>query len=117
MHDSEFVEDLSIRYADERFGPHSGHFESLEDYGRRQHECINRLFQVVARNDDVTNNQVQASLNQRPIEFDVATILSFVIIYSWAANAIAFRIWRYQRLDYGARHTKIISVYAVILLG
>src|SRR5437667_2964576 len=86
MHDAEYTEDLGIRYADDRFGPHSGHFESMEDYGRRRNECVTRLFQVVARNDDVTDIQVRASLNKRPIEFDVATILSFVIVYLWAAN-------------------------------
>src|SRR5690349_4643771 len=95
MHDAEFVEDFGIRYADENFGPHSGHFENMEDYGRRRDACIIRLFQAVAHNDDVTYDQVRASLYQRQIELEVATILSFVIIYSWAANAVAFRIWRF----------------------
>jgi hypothetical protein len=117
MHDAEFVEDLGIRYADASFGPHSGHFESMEDYGRRRNACITHLFQTVARNNDVMENQVWASLNRRPIEWDAATILSFVIVFSWAANAIAFRIWRSFRQDDRARHAKIISVYAGTLLG
>lgn len=116
-HDAEFVEDLGIRYADARFGPHSGHFESWEDYGGKRDVCISQLFSVVARNDGIKEDRVWASLNQRPIELDSAAILSFAIVYSWVANAIAFRIWRLHQLDYGTRHAKIISVYAAVLLG
>ena len=114
-HDAEFVEDLGIRYADARFGPHSGHFENMEDYGRRRDTCIAQLFQGVARNDDVTEDQVRASLNQRPIECDVAAILSLIIVYSWATGTIAFRIWHLQRQD--KARAKVVSVYAAVLLG
>jgi hypothetical protein len=116
-HDAEFVEDLGIRYADARFGPRSGHFESMEGYGRRRDACIAQLFQLVARNDAVTDNQVRASLTHRPIEFDLAVVLSFLIIYSWLANALSFQIWHSQAQDDVERRAKIISVYAAILLG
>src|SRR5437763_14075024 len=35
-HESEFAEDLAIRYADACCGPRSGPFESMDAYGRRR---------------------------------------------------------------------------------
>src|SRR5438105_10225496 len=87
-----FAEDLAIRYADACCGPRSGHFESMEEYGRRRDECMAQFFQVVALAYGTTENEIRASLTRRRPELDAASMISFCIIYVWLANALAFLI-------------------------
>src|SRR5207248_10377829 len=89
-HEAEFADDLAIRYADACCGPHSGHFENMEDYGRRRDECMAQFFQVVALTYGTTDNEIRASLTRRRTELDAATMISFFIIYVGLVNAVAF---------------------------
>lgn len=114
-HEAEFAEDLAIRYADACCGPRSGHFESWEEYGRRRDECMAQFFEVVALTYGTTDNEIRASLTRRRTELDAATMISFFIIYVWLVNAVAFRILRGR--DYESLSTKLIIVYAALLLG
>ncbi|PYV79467.1 MAG: hypothetical protein DMG96_04105 [Acidobacteria bacterium] len=114
-HEAEFAEDLAIRYADACCGPRSGHFESMEEYGRRRDECMAQFFQVVALAYGTTENEIRASLTRRRPELDAASMISFFIIYVWLANALAFRILRGR--NYESLGTKVILLYAALLMG
>jgi len=114
-HEAEFAEDLAIRYADSCCSPHSGHFESMEEYGRRRDECMAQFFRVVALTYGTTDYEIRASLTRRRPELDTASMISFLIIYVWLANAVAFRILRGR--DYGSLSTKLILAYAALCLG
>ena len=114
-HQAEISEELAIRYADACCGPHSGHFESMEEYGRRRDECMTQFFQVVALTYGTTDREIRASLTRRRPELDAASMLSFFIIYVWLVNAVAFRILRGR--DYASLSTKVILAYAALFLG
>src|SRR5262249_20577823 len=58
---------------------------------------------------------VRLSLTRRPIEVDVAVMISFLVVYIAVAKTVAFRIWR--KRDYGSLHATLITVYAALLLG
>src|SRR5438552_4163947 len=114
-HEAEFAEDLAIRYADACCGPRSGHFESMQEYGRRRDECMAQFFQVVALTYGTTDHEIRASLTRRRPELDAASMISFFIICIWLVNAVAFGILRGR--DYGSFGTKLILVYAALFFG
>jgi hypothetical protein len=92
--DAERAEDLAIRYADARRGPHSGHFEGSAAYGRTRDQCMASLFQIVGSNHGVTDEQIRWHLAHRRPELDLAVILSFIALYAWAAILIVRRVCR-----------------------
>ena len=114
-HEAEFTEDLAIRYADACCGPHSGHFENMDEYDRRRDECLNQFFHVVALTYGTADAEIRASLDRRRPELDAASMISFFIIYVWFLNAVAFQILGGR--DYGSGSTKVIIVYAALLSG
>jgi hypothetical protein len=112
--DAEFAEDLAIRYADACCGPNSHHFESMEQYVQARDECTSRLFQAVATKYGVTDSDVRAALEHRPILFDLATMLPFVALYGWITNLIVRRIRR-RYADASASQRVIINIYASLM--
>lgn len=92
--DAQVAEDLAIRYADSHTGPRSGHFAGFDEYGRTREQCMAALFQVIANNHGVTQEQVRKSLEYRRTSLDLAVILSFAVFYSFVASSMARRLWR-----------------------
>jgi len=85
--DAVTAEDVAIRWADTNFG-------HLAEYGQRRDECMETLFQGVARQHDVDAGIVQQySLDRDPIA-DAAVIVSFGILYVLAAYIFTGRIAR-----------------------
>ena len=92
--DAERAEDLAIRYADARRGPHSGHFEGSFEYGRMRDQCMGALFRVVGSNHGVTEEQIRWHLTYRRTGSDLAVILTFIALYALAATVILRRVCR-----------------------
>ena len=111
--DAEFAEDLAIRYADRCCGPHSGHFESFAEYGRMRDQCMARLFQEVAGSHTVSVEQVRESLRHRSTGLDLAVILSFGVLYAFAAHRIARWVSGAVMIVYASA---IVSIAGVLLL-
>lgn len=99
--DTEFAEDIAIRYADARSGPHSGHFQGMAEYARTRDECMATLFTVIASSHHVTGEQVRWSLGRRPMGIDLAVMLSFVLLFGFCATHISRRIVRHYPTDDG----------------
>jgi hypothetical protein len=99
--DAEFAEDIAIRYADARSGPHSGHFQGMPEYGRTRDECMATLFTVIASSHGVTEEQVRSSLGRRPIGIDLAVMLSFALLFGFCASLISRRIVQRYPIDDG----------------
>jgi hypothetical protein len=78
---AEAAEDSAIRYADEHNGVHSGHFQSMAEYGRVRDQRLGEAFQAVAAKYGVTEEQVRAAVERRPVGIDSAVVLSFAIFY------------------------------------
>ena len=92
--DALLAEDLAIRYADSHKGPRSGHFAGLAEYRRTRDQCMVALFEVIGNTHGVTQEQVRQALVYRRTSLDLAVILSFAVLYSFAASGVARRIWR-----------------------
>jgi hypothetical protein len=85
--DASTAEDVAIRWADKNFG-------HLPEYGQRRDECMETLFQGVARQQGVDVSIAQQySLDRDPIA-DAAVFLSFGILYVLASYIIVGRISR-----------------------
>jgi hypothetical protein len=92
--DAEFAEDLGIRYADMRRGPHSGHFEGMPKYGRTRDQCITALFKVIGSSHGVSEEQVRRSLGHRRTSIDLAVMVSFVLLFGFGASLVTRRVVR-----------------------
>src|SRR5450432_1433006 len=92
--DAEFAEDLGIRYADVRRGPHSGHFEGMPEYGRTRDQCITALFKVIGNSHGVSEEQVRRSLGHRRTSIDLAVMGSFVLLFGFGASLATRRLVR-----------------------
>jgi hypothetical protein len=110
--DAELAEDLAIRYADVRRGPHSGHFEGWSEYVGTRDQCMAGLFQAIGRDYGATPEQVREPLGYRRADLDLAIILSFVGFYAWAANDIARRVCRSYQETWGR---VVMIVYASLI--
>jgi hypothetical protein len=78
---AEAAEDSAIRYADQHDGVHSGHFQSMAEYGRVRDRRMAEAFQAVAAKYGVPEEQVRETLAQRPLGIDLAVVLSFAVFY------------------------------------
>jgi hypothetical protein len=92
--DAQTAEDLAIRFADSHYGTHSGHFSGFDEYGRKREQCMAALFEVIGKTHGVTQAQVRESLAHRRTSLDLAVILSFAVLYGFAASVMARRVWR-----------------------
>jgi hypothetical protein len=115
--DAEFAEDLAIRYADARRGPHSGHFDGMAEYGRTRDQCMVKLFQIVGSNHGVTQEQVRHSLAHRRVDLDLAVILPFAVFYAWAADFIARRISQRHADRRDTSAWAVMTVYTSVIAG
>ncbi|HYM12662.1 MAG TPA: hypothetical protein VEU62_18130, partial [Bryobacterales bacterium] len=59
------------------------------------------LFQAIANNHSVPREQVQESVGHRRASLDLAVILSFAVLYGFAASVMARRVWRRFPVDEG----------------
>ncbi len=83
-----------------------------------------RLFQIVASNHDVTEEQIRWHLAHRPTELDIAVILTFIVLYGWAAIVVVRRVCR-RNADHQETsgwiammvYTSIITSVVGVLLG
>jgi hypothetical protein len=112
--DAERAEDLAIRYADARRGPHSGHFEGGAEYGLTRDQCMARLFQIVGSNHSVTEEQIRWHLAHRPTELDVAVILTFIALYAWATTLIVRRVCQRHADDQETSGSVVMIVYTSV---
>ena len=85
--DAETAEDVSIRWADQRF-------HLLPEWGPRQNECMETLFQGVAKQHGVNVATVRQYSRKRDVVVDAAVVLSFGVVYAVAAYILAGRIRR-----------------------
>jgi len=92
--DAEFAEDLSIRYADTHYGLRTPGFISGEVYEAARNRCMAALFQQVAEEHDVSIQQVASSLGHNRGYIDFAEIVPFVVLYVFAAAAVARVVWK-----------------------
>jgi hypothetical protein len=90
--DAEFAEDLAIRYADSHFGPRSPN--PSETYPAERDQCIERLFEEIGKQHGVTAEQVSGSLDHNRAYIDLAEVLPFALLYTFAAIVGARMIWR-----------------------
>ncbi len=112
--DAEFAEDLAIRYADARAGPHSGHFEGMAEYGQARDKCMTVLLNVIGSSHSVTEEQVRRSLGHRRASLDLAVILSFVLLFGLAAHLATKRIVRRYSADDGWVGSLVMTAFVAI---
>lgn len=85
--DAVTAEDISIRWADKNF-PH------FPEYDARQYECMEALFDGVAKHHGVDVALVRQYSVERDVALDSATILSLGVLYTLVAYVFAGRIRR-----------------------
>ena len=90
--DAVTAEDLAIRWADQRF-PHRPEYETRRD------ECMESLFNGVARQHDVDVALVHQYSKERDVLADSAAILSFALIFVAASYYLVSRIRRRFDVD------------------
>jgi len=93
-YDALTAEDMAIRWADKYAGPRSGQFKGFPEYGRRQDECMEALFQGVASHHGVDVALVRQYRLSRDVVLDSAVIVGFGILYAIAAYYLAGLIRR-----------------------
>lgn len=85
--DAVTAEDMSIRWADIHFGHRS-------EWDQRQNECMQTLFQGIAKHHGVDVGIVQQYSREREFNVDAPIIFGFGILYVFAAYIITGRIRR-----------------------
>jgi hypothetical protein len=98
--DALVAEDLAIRYADSDIDS-TGRRARGEDYVRTRSKCMVKLFEAIGKNHGVTLEEVRHSLRHRRTTVDLAVILSFALLFSFAASLVARRICRLHPLEDG----------------
>lgn len=92
--DTEFAEELADRYTNVHYGPHSG-YSGPAVAGIERHQCMDWMFDEVAKTHGVTKDVVIASYGRNRLGIDLSEILSFAIIYGIAA--VLTSRWLVQR--------------------
>ena len=93
-YDAITAEDVAIRWSDRYAGPRSGQFRGFPEYGRRREECMESLFNGIARFHGVDVSVVREYRLLRDVALDSAVMLSFGVLYAITAYALAGRIRR-----------------------
>jgi hypothetical protein len=81
------AEDMSIRWAD-------AHFGHRPEYDQKQYECMQMLFQGVAKQHGIDVPVVHQYSRRRDLVADAAVIFSFGILYLFVAYIFTERIRR-----------------------
>jgi uncharacterized membrane-anchored protein YhcB (DUF1043 family) len=111
--DAELAEDLAIRYADVCCRP-SGTRHSMAEYVQSRDRCMAKLFEVVAKDHSVTQEQVRKSINaDRHASLDAVVILLFSVLYGLAASWMAEGVWRH----FPPRDGWFVGVAAVLVIS
>jgi hypothetical protein len=92
--DAEFAEDLSIRYADVHYGLRTPHFVSGEAYDAARDSCMATLFAEVAREHQVSVQDVYSALGRNRVYIDLIGIVPFILVYCFVVAAFAWVVWR-----------------------
>jgi len=92
--DSEFAEDLAIRYADVHHGLRTPYYVSGEAYDAARNRCVDTLFEQIAKEHGVPVEQVSSSLGRNRATIDVAESLPFVLLYVFVVAVIVRMNWR-----------------------
>jgi len=90
--DAVTAEDVAIRWADQRF-PHQSQYETRRD------ECMESLFNGVARQHAVDVALVRQYSHERDVLADLAAILSFALFFVAASYYLVSRIRRRFDVD------------------
>lgn len=90
--DAVTAEDVAIRWAD-------SHFHLLPEWDARQNECMESLFDGVAKHHGLDVALVRQYRLERDVVLDSATILGLGVLYTFVAYVIAGRIRRRFPLD------------------
>jgi hypothetical protein len=104
--DAVTAEDVAIRWADERF-PHRREYEARRD------ECMESLFNGVARQHSVDVALVRQYSQERDVLADLAAILSFALFFVAASYYLVGRMRRRFDLDEPANFWIMTAVMSV----
>jgi hypothetical protein len=92
--DAEFAEDLAIRYADIHHGLRTPYYVSGEDYSAARDQCMETLFDQIAKEHGVSVAQVSSSLGRNRAFIDLAESLPFVRLYVSVVAVVVRLNWR-----------------------
>jgi len=92
--DSEFAEDLAIRYADVHHGLRTPYYVSGEAYDAARNRCMETLFDQIAKEHGVPVAQVSSALGRNRVFIDVAESLPFVLLYIFVVVVVVRVNWR-----------------------
>jgi hypothetical protein len=86
----------------------------MAEYEHSRDRCMAKLFEVVAQDQGVTQEQVRESINgDRHASLDAVVILSFAALYGLAANWMAEGVWRH----FPPRDGWIVGVASVLVIS
>ena len=111
--DAVAAEDLAIRYADSFESP-QGRPGRVQEYGRLRGQCMTQLFGAIGRNHGVAAETAARAVRYRPAGADAAVILSFALLFGYAAGCAARHISRRYPLAEGWFGTLVITLFASI---
>jgi len=119
--DAQLAEELATRYADfkhKEVTGYEGHGGYLQQ-GQVTRGCMERMFAEIEREHGVTRQQISDARYSRDWRFDLAVLLSFVVIYVIGSTLVC-RVLARTLGHHGARVWLIAVVFssiAVALLG
>lgn len=97
--EAELAEDLAIRYADVHHGLRTPYYVSGEAYNAGRDSCMATLFTEIAKENDVSIQQVYGSLGHNRMYIDLLEVLPFALVYCFVVIAVTRLIWRRYRPD------------------
>lgn len=95
--DAESAETIAIHYADVSPARQKGR----KEYAQARDECMESLFNAVARNHALDIRAVRGYMTLRSGRFDAIVLVSFTVVYGLAAYVLAgFIAWRFAADDW-----------------
>src|SRR5262245_3872759 len=88
------AEDIAVRYSDSDNWKVPGQPQVREAYRRARYACRAKLFNTIAQNHGVSEEQVRNSIRQGRMLYDVIVLLCFYTFYFWSAFYLAKRVCR-----------------------
>jgi hypothetical protein len=116
--DTEFAEDLAIRYADIHHGLRTPYFVSGEAYDAARDRCMAALFEQIENEHGVPPAQVSGSLGRNRARIDIAINLPFALLYGFVAAAAARMMWRrYPPAEHGWISGVIMALFLSLVFA